>query len=132
MPDRDEGPAGLARAAPDVAALAARYADDADATGELHPDVVAAILEAGFARHFVPRYLGGSAGTFGELSGAVAVLGEKCAATAWSASVLASLSRMAAWLPPQGRAEIWKDGPDVVIVGSVSPRGRGRPPVPRP
>lgn len=85
-----------------------------------------ALVAAGFARHFVPAGLGGAAGTFAELTEAVTVLGAACPATAWCASVVANLARMAAYLPGEGRKEIWRDGPDTVVVGAVSPKGRAR------
>lgn len=114
----------LSAAAVDVAALAASCAAEAEATRRLHPDTVKAVVGAGFMRHFVPVECGGTAGTFRELADAVITVGEVCTATAWCASLSASMSRMAAaFLPPEGYREIWAEGPDVVIVGSVTPLG---------
>ncbi|MGH3913449.1 MAG: hydrolase [Pseudonocardiaceae bacterium] len=118
----------LSSAAVDVAAIAARCAADAEAMRQLDPDVAKAIVTAGFARHFVPLAYGGDAGTFAELMRAVVTVGEACAATAWCASLSASMSRMAgAFLPAEGCQEIWADGPDAVIVGSVTPFGKAEP-----
>jgi alkylation response protein AidB-like acyl-CoA dehydrogenase len=117
---------GVAKAARDVASLAARYAVRAEADLRLAPEVVQAVVAAGFARHFVPAEHGGHGGTFAELNGAVATIGAECPATAWCAALAASLARMAAALPEEGRKEIWKDGPDTFVVGAVSPRGRAR------
>jgi len=115
----------LSSAAVDVAAIAARCAADAEVTRQLDPDVVKAMVTAGFARHFVPISCGGHAGTFTELMRAVVTVGEACAATAWCASLSASMSRMAAaFLPAEGYQEIWAEGPDAVIVGSVTPLGK--------
>ncbi|MFF5784293.1 acyl-CoA dehydrogenase family protein [Streptomyces sp. NPDC012693] len=115
---------GLATAAADIAETVADRAASAEAARRLDPDVVKAVVSAGFARHFVPARHGGKAGTFVELSAAVATLGESCPATAWSASLFANLARMAAFLPAAGFAEIWADGPDAVVVGSLIPVGR--------
>jgi len=118
----------LSSTAVDVAAIAARCAAGAEARRELDPEVVKAIVTAGFARHFVPLSCGGDAGTFAELMSAVVTVGETCAATAWCASLSASMSRMAgAFLTAEGCEEIWADGPDAVIVGSVTPLGRAEP-----
>lgn len=115
----------LSSAAVDVAAIAARCAADAEARRQLDPEVVKAVVTAGFARHFVPPSYGGDAGTFTELMRAVVTVGEACAATAWCASLSASMSRMAgAFLPAEGCQEMWADGPDAVIVGSVTPLGK--------
>ena len=112
-------------AAADVAAIAARCAEASEERRQLDPDVVAAVVDAGFARHFVPISAGGHAGTFADLAEAVVAVGEACAATAWCASLAASMSRMAAaFLPIEGQQEIWSRGPDAVLVGSVTPLGR--------
>lgn len=113
-------------AAPAVARLAARHASDADQDLRLATEVIQAVLDAGFARHFVPVEHGGCAGTFAELSPAIALIGAHCPATSWCAALAASLPRMAAWLPAQGREAIWKSGPDTLIVGAVSPKGLAR------
>ncbi|MEU5373636.1 acyl-CoA dehydrogenase family protein [Streptomyces sp. NPDC005951] len=124
MTDQSLPESGVARAAQDVASLAALRADRAEEDRQLTADVVRAMVEAGYARHFVPADHGGSAGTFTELSAAITVVGARCAAAAWSASLMANLARMAAYLPVEGRKEVWKDGPDTLIVGGVSPVGR--------
>lgn len=118
---------GVARAAHDVARLAASRARRAEQQCLLDPGVLRAVVRAGFARHFVPAAHGGTASTYAELAAAVTAVGARCPATAWTASVLASLSRMAAYLPEAGRKELWRDGPDTVVVGSVSPVGRAHP-----
>ncbi|MET7602502.1 acyl-CoA dehydrogenase family protein [Streptomyces avermitilis] len=118
---------GLAAAAVTVARVAAAGATGADETRRLAPDVVKSLVEAGFARHFVPTGYGGTAGAFGELAGALATVGEECAAASWSASIAASLGRMAGFLPAEGCAEVWQEGPDALIVGSLAPLGRAAP-----
>ncbi|NXY97059.1 acyl-CoA dehydrogenase family protein [Streptomyces sp. BR123] len=128
MPQQTPSAPGPARAALDaVTALAAQRAEAAEAARSLDPDVVRALRDAGFARHFVPAAHGGSEGGFTGIAGAVAEIGAACPATAWSASIALSLSRMAGFLPEQGRKEIWQDGPDTLVVGSVSPKGRALP-----
>ncbi|MFC4031634.1 acyl-CoA dehydrogenase family protein [Streptomyces polygonati] len=125
----EQAPAGtgVAAAAKDVAAVAERFAAEGDSRRRLHPEVAEALLRGGFARHFVPTDSGGEAAGFQELTGAVATIGEVCAATAWCASLAANLARMAAFLPAEGYREIWAGGPDVLVVGSLAPVGRAQP-----
>ncbi|MFG2231679.1 hydrolase [Streptomyces sp. NPDC048723] len=110
--------------AADVVSVAARHAVSAEREWRLAAETVDAVVAAGFARHFVPVACGGNAGSFTALSQAIAELGEACPATAWCASVTAHLARMAAYLPSEGFHEIWQNGPDAVIVGSLIPAGR--------
>lgn len=114
---------GIMAAAPAVAELAAEHAAAADSTGRLSPDVVDALVEAGFARHFVPESSGGRAGTFSAALEASAVLGEACVSTAWVASLMAGVGRMAAHLPEEGRARVWEKGPDAFVVGALMAAG---------
>ncbi|WP_433859342.1 acyl-CoA dehydrogenase family protein [Streptomyces kronopolitis] len=114
----------LLSAAREVASLAARAAPTAEAGRRLDPDVVKAFVAAGFPRHFVPAGCGGSEGTFLELNRAVSAVGEGCTATAWCASLAAHVSRMAAHLPAEGCREIWADGPDALLVASLTPLGK--------
>ncbi|MFB7981416.1 acyl-CoA dehydrogenase family protein [Streptomyces vinaceus] len=118
---------GLVERAGGLVELARRRAGDAEEQRRLTPDVVARMLESGFARHFVPVGFGGAEGGFGEFARAVAVVAEGCAATAWCASVAASLARVAACLPEEGQADVWGGGADVFVVGSLSPAGEAVP-----
>src|SRR4051794_6488885 len=96
----------------ELAAKAAAAARRAEENRKLDPGVVPLMLDAGFARHFVPREFGGSEGSFGELTRAVAMVGAACPATAWCASLVANLGRMAVFLPAEGYRELWANGPD--------------------
>ncbi|WP_137988240.1 acyl-CoA dehydrogenase family protein [Streptomyces vilmorinianum] len=118
--------AAVVVAAADVAKIAAEHAGAAERDRRLAPEVVRSMLDAGFARHFVPRRHGGEAGTFEEIVRAVSVVGEGCTSAAWAASLTASLGRMAAYLPEEGQRRIWAGGPDTLIVGALMPLGRAR------
>ncbi|MEU4863542.1 oxidoreductase [Kitasatospora aureofaciens] len=87
----------------------------------LGPEAVAAVVAAGFPRHFVPRELGGTAGTFAELLGASAEIARTCPSTAWCAILFAAHGRLAAYLPEEGRKELWGASPDVLIATSIMP-----------
>ncbi|MFF4098250.1 acyl-CoA dehydrogenase family protein [Streptomyces sp. NPDC001903] len=118
---------GLVERAGELRELARRRAGDAEEQRRLAPDVVAGVLESGFARHFVPVRFGGVKGGFSEFARAVAVVAEGCAAAAWCASVASSLARVAAFLPSEGQVDIWGGGADAYVVGSLSPLGKAVP-----
>ncbi|GLZ36630.1 acyl-CoA dehydrogenase family protein [Actinokineospora sp. NBRC 105648] len=107
-----------------VGIVAARLADRTESARTLPDDVVAALRGAGFARHLVPARWGGAGGTYIALLRAVAEVGESCASTAWNAAVHAIVGRMAAHLPAAGCAEIWDDGPNELLAGSIAPTGQ--------
>nr|BAJ07863.1 putative oxygenase [Streptomyces sp. 2238-SVT4] len=118
--------AGLIRAA---AATAGRHALHADVSGSLSPETVAALAAAGFPGCFVPEPLGGAGATFGAATRAVAAIGEECAAAAWTASVWAYSGRGGAFLPAEGRAEIWAKNPQARLVSSTAACGVRAAPV---
>ncbi|MER7850869.1 hydrolase [Kitasatospora sp. NPDC096077] len=124
---RGTAPTALAEAAEQVARVAGEHAAASERTRTLHPAVVDAIRGAGFARHFVPTGYGGTGGGVLDLTRALVTVGEQCAAASWSASIVAGLSRMTGFLPEAGRARVWQDGPDALVVGSLAPVGRAVP-----
>ncbi|MBN0047145.1 oxidoreductase [Streptomyces actuosus] len=104
---------------------AERDARSADERRALGPGVAAAIVDAGFPRHFVPARWGGAAGSFGRLLRAASAVAEACASTGWCAALYAAHGRLAAYLPEQGQQDLWAGGPDVRIAASVvPPQGR--------
>jgi alkylation response protein AidB-like acyl-CoA dehydrogenase len=110
-----------------VATAAAAAAYVTETRGRLDTDLAKAIIDAGFARYFVPSSVGGIEGSFAELGRAVVAIGRGCTSTAWCASIIAYLGRMAAYLPREAWAEVWANGPNAVIVGSVTPSGNAEP-----
>ncbi|MFJ5265717.1 acyl-CoA dehydrogenase family protein [Streptomyces sp. NPDC088387] len=114
-------PRPLAETAKDVARLAAASQQVVDESHRLTPELAGALRGAGFARHFVPRRWGGTAGSFTAALSATAALGETCASTAWCAALYAAHGRLAAYLPEEGRAEVWASGPDTLIAACVNP-----------
>jgi len=125
MPDGSKST--IVTRAPMVAEIAARYAEEAETARRLSPQVVEGVRDAGFARHFVPVAHGGEAGGFSELTSAVGLVGEGCTSAAWAASLAAYGGRNAAFLPEEGQAEIWADGPDVLLASALVPSGKAEP-----
>ncbi|WP_261566485.1 acyl-CoA dehydrogenase [Frankia gtarii] len=103
--------------------LAGRHAAVADAERRLRPEVVDALVDAGFGRWFTPPSFGGQPCGYRELAEAVTAVGEGCASAAWVAGLLASSARFAGFLPPPGQAEVWEKGPDTRLVAAVIPQG---------
>ncbi|MYS41939.1 oxidoreductase [Streptomyces sp. SID5998] len=101
--------------------VAGRNAHGADERRRLDARVAAAVVEAGFARHFVPVRWGGAAGSFSQLLADAATVGQACAAAGWCAALYAAHGRLAAYLPERGQREVWAQGPDVRIAASVVP-----------
>ena len=64
-PPSEAATAALVRAAEKVAVAAAEHTARTEAARDLPPEVVGAVVEAGFARHFVPERFGGAAGPGG-------------------------------------------------------------------
>lgn len=114
-------------AAKKAGAVAAQHAADADIARRLPRAVIDAVLEAGFARYFVPREWGGAVGGFAELTEAIAAVGEGCTSAAWIAALCAYSARFGAYLPAEGQAEVWANGPDATVVSALVPSGRVQP-----
>ncbi|MFI9205647.1 oxidoreductase [Streptomyces sp. NPDC053048] len=104
-----------------LVALTERSVTDVERLHRLTPELAEAITDAGFARHFVPRRWGGTAGTFTAALWAVAAVGETCASTSWCAALYAAHGRLAAYLPEAAQYELWGDTPDVRIAAAVVP-----------
>ncbi|MEU9461761.1 acyl-CoA dehydrogenase family protein [Streptomyces sp. NPDC048312] len=109
-----------------LAALAAQHAATADNERRLAPDVAAALVDAGFARHFVPADHGGTAGSFTALAEAVSTIARGCPAAGWSAMIMATSARLAGRLPRAGRKDIWGQSADVPIAAALNPGGSAR------
>ncbi|WP_406346640.1 hydrolase [Streptomyces sp. NBC_00648] len=107
----------------EVAPLAAEHARDGDRDRRLHPKVHEALRGAGFARHFVAARWGGDEGGFLPCLEAVAQVAQEDPSAGWCASVTATLSRMAGFLPEEGQRTVWADGPDALVVGALVPGG---------
>ena len=115
---------GLLSSSATVSAVAARHAVQADSNRRLSGEVVAALLGAGYARHFAPARHGGTEGSFAELIRALIAVAGGCTSAAWCGMIFATSGRMAGYLPERGQQEIWGEGPDVPIAAAFVPSGR--------
>jgi len=106
-----------------VCESAAQHALQADRLSRLSDEVVDAITQAGFARHFVPNKYGGQQGTFADLSLKTMAVATGCTSAAWCAVIYAVAGRMASYLPHMAQQKIWAHGPDVRIAASFRSTG---------
>ncbi|MEV6427993.1 acyl-CoA dehydrogenase family protein [Nocardia sp. NPDC051463] len=111
----------------DIAVLAGERAEKAEAARTPDSDVINAVVDAGFARHFVAPRFGGTWGTLAELKRAAVTIGAECPATAWCAGLAALWARAVGFLPPEGQERLWANGPDALVSGGVTPRGTADP-----
>jgi alkylation response protein AidB-like acyl-CoA dehydrogenase len=113
----------LAGRASSIAAMVADHAAKAETARRLTPETAQAILDAGFARHFVPARWGGAEGSFAEYVQGVAALARADASAGWCASLAAAVGRMAGFLPEAGQRALWSGGPDTLVVSGLIPAG---------
>jgi two-component flavin-dependent monooxygenase len=113
----------LLQSAATAAECAAAHAAEAEKNRRLCVEVVAALTDAGLARHFVPAWWGGTAGGFAEAGQAIATIGEGCLSAAWCGLIYATSARMAALLPLAGQQDLWSVHPDVLIAAGLVPGG---------
>nr|WP_042193134.1 acyl-CoA dehydrogenase family protein [Kibdelosporangium sp. MJ126-NF4]CEL20583.1 Pigment protein [Kibdelosporangium sp. MJ126-NF4]CTQ89494.1 Pigment protein [Kibdelosporangium sp. MJ126-NF4] len=118
---------GLRSWAEEAASAAARHAEEAETNRVLSPEVAKALVTAGFARHFVPGRWGGADGGVIELLEATSLVGTHCTSAAWCGSLAAGAARMGVFLPEQGQAELWANGPDAMVAGALIPSAMAEP-----
>ncbi|MFE2559672.1 hydrolase [Streptomyces sp. NPDC059352] len=112
----------------EAAALsAAEHAPHTDRAGRLPDAVAEALTGTGLLAHFVPRAFGGAAGRFDDCLPALLRLAEADPSAGWCASIMTSMSRMAAYLPAAGQKAVWAHGPHVSIAGTLQPAGTATP-----
>ncbi|MEV7401845.1 acyl-CoA dehydrogenase family protein [Streptomyces sp. NPDC091267] len=109
-----------------AAAVAGRAAGRAHRERRLSATAVAALDEAGFARHFVPHRWGGREGSFSDVLTAAATVAQGCTSAAWCAVLWAAHGRFASFLPHAAQAEIWGTSPDARIAAALASTGSAR------
>lgn len=112
---------GPGLSSPGTFPAAAEHACAADRDRRLAGEVVAELTSTGFARHFVPRRLGGTEDGFETLLSKVAALGEACTSAAWLGMLWAAHGRFAALLPEEGQRDLWGGSPDTRISAALMP-----------
>lgn len=113
----------LARCEAQVPLLRDRAAES-EAERRVADDVIEAVAEAGLFAAVVPTSLGGHGLGLGTLAQGTRILAHGCPATAWTLSFLMLHAWLLAKFPPDGRTELFADGPAPFAPAPLAPTGR--------
>jgi alkylation response protein AidB-like acyl-CoA dehydrogenase len=103
------------------------HADETDRLRRLADANVAALKESGACRLMVPKRFGGYQTNVHTYIAVMAELGRGCGSTAWVASLLNVCAWLAALFPERAQRDLWDDGPDTWVAGSLAPNGSATP-----
>lgn len=103
------------------------HAPQTEADRHLAEPIYGAMLDAGLFRLLAPTTFGGD-----EVHPVVAyevweAIARIDSAAGWNLQIAAAAAGFAAWLPAEGSAEIYAEGPDLVVAGGVFPPGGAVP-----
>ena len=107
----------------DVLDALASLGDRAEAERRLTDEALQILREAGLLRLLVPARVGGDEAGLPSMIDAVARIGEVDSAASWVLMVLVAHDWMIGSFPEDTQDEIYVDGPDTVIPGSLAPTG---------
>jgi alkylation response protein AidB-like acyl-CoA dehydrogenase len=116
----------VARAAA-IRPLLQQHADETDRLRRLADANVAALKESAACRLMVPKRFGGYQTDIHTYIAVMAELGRGCGSTAWVASLLNVCAWLAALFPERAQRDLWGDGPDTWVAGSLAPNGSATP-----
>jgi alkylation response protein AidB-like acyl-CoA dehydrogenase len=108
--------------APRLAASAGR----SEAARQVDPDAVATLREAGLARLLKPRRHGGSEMPLRAQIEACIETAQGCSAASWLMMVCGAHDFVLGGFSEQCLAEVWANGPDSLIAGTLAPQGKVR------
>jgi alkylation response protein AidB-like acyl-CoA dehydrogenase len=117
-------PRGLLAAADGLAELIEAHADDGERMRRLPAPTVDALAAAGLMRMCVPAAYGGPEADPMTMVEAIASVSRADGAAGWCAMIASTASSLAAFLPPDGAAEIYGD-PTSITGGVFAPNGTG-------
>ncbi|MBM2809249.1 MAG: putative hydroxylase [Chloroflexi bacterium] len=104
-----------------------QHRDDGERERRLPDAVVRAMSDAGLFQLWTPKEYGGSEIDLPAFMEAVEHVSQMDGAAGWVFANLAAGAVLAAFLPEEGAKEIYANGPNVPIPGSVAPKGRATP-----
>lgn len=109
-----------------LAPMIRREANEAERARRIPPHVFAALKESGIFRILLPRRFGGYELDLQTAVNVVLEISSACASTGWVTSCGISHQWMVAQFPLRCQEEIWRDGPDKMVVTSFTPAGECR------
>lgn len=107
----------------DICTIAASYAAAGEYSGQIAPEVVAALSQAGLLRMMVPAAIGGGEANPLDMIEAIDTLAQADGAAGWILMIGATTGAGAVQLPRRGAQEVFGD-PSGLVVGAVVPKGR--------
>jgi alkylation response protein AidB-like acyl-CoA dehydrogenase len=115
--------AGIHALAPEIAARA----PEIEAARRLPPDLVETLRAVGVFRMLVPRSHGGLELDLPTAMEVIATLARADGSVGWSAMIGGIASILLPLLPRPTYERVYRDGPDVVVAGSIQPTGTAEP-----
>ncbi len=120
-----EDPSELERAAADLASVARELAVETERARRLPARLVAALCDSGLMRAGAPREVGGLELAPGTALRCAEQVARGDASAGWCVSIAITSSLLAAYLPPEGREELFGGGRGIAA-GVWAPRGKAR------
>src|SRR5580658_2505299 len=121
--DHDE----IMRRAAAIAPTLSRHARECDAARKLTPESMAALVDAGMFRIPQPRRVRGYELSLRTLADAVTSLSEACPSSGWVLMVMGAHHWCVGCLPEQGQDDVFGDGRDGLVAGTLSWQGTADP-----
>jgi alkylation response protein AidB-like acyl-CoA dehydrogenase len=115
----------VVEAAVELAEVIEAHADEAEQARRLPPSTVSALVDADLMRMCVPRVYGGPEVDPVSMIEAIGHVAHADGAAGWCSMIASTTSSMAAFLPPDGAEEIYRDS-STVTGGVFAPDGQGR------
>src|SRR6478752_819630 len=122
-PPRGDEIEGVAR---EISAVARELADETESRRRLADELVARLQDSGLLRAGAPSEVGGLELAPGPALRCAEEIARGDASAGWCVSIAITSSLLAAYLPTEGRAELFGDGRGIAA-GVWAPRGKARP-----
>jgi alkylation response protein AidB-like acyl-CoA dehydrogenase len=113
----------VVQAAQDLRPVIRGYQEEIDRERHIPPDLVEQMRQAGLYRLLVPRDLGGSQVDLLTYFRVVELASEGDGSVGWNIATSSAAGLVCLSLPDAGVQEVFNDGPDVVVAGTVVPGG---------
>jgi alkylation response protein AidB-like acyl-CoA dehydrogenase len=104
-----------------------KHSDEAEQARRQSDAVIQAIRDEGLLRLWAPRQYGGDEAEITTFMQVVEAIARIDASTAWVYANIAAGNCFGGFLPEAGAKQIWGDGPDKSMPGSVAPTGHAVP-----
>jgi len=118
MPSHEEM---VERARGIAARIRGGWADEAQELRRLPDEAFQEMIDAGFARLFVPRRFGGQEADFTTFVEMTREISEADASHGWVAGLMMHTPHYVAMFPEEAQEDVWANGPDVSVAGAFGP-----------